>query len=55
MCPMSKNRYKPCEASLSSLIIDKQYCINQSHERCPIYLMETRQHDLNIQPYSIKE
>jgi len=48
MCPTSNNRSKLCEASLSLLTIDKQYCISQSYERCPIYSIETRQHDLTF-------
>ncbi len=42
-CPLSTNRPQLCNAALSSLMIDKRFCLCQAYDRCPIYSIESHQ------------
>jgi hypothetical protein len=39
MCPFIINTPELCKAALSSLMIDVKDCLSESHDRCPIFLI----------------
>ena len=57
MCPLIINKPDLCKAALSSLMIDDKACLNESHNRCPIFLINESgcNADLNVSDVQVLE
>jgi hypothetical protein len=54
MCPFIMNMPELCRAALSSSMIDKNGCIDDSHDRCPLFLINKSGRDTDLNESSIQ-